>query len=88
LTGARIVAWSLLLIGLGLTVLGAALVLNLASVRDLAEQTRLHPAIEAVFDVRDEMSHRRAQWLELASGLGGVGLLGLAIWLLRRPVSR
>jgi hypothetical protein len=85
LTGRGIAAWVLLLVGLGLAVLGAALVLNFASLRELVEQTRFHPAIEAVFGVRDEMSHRRAQWLELVSGLSGVGLLGLAAWLMRRP---
>jgi hypothetical protein len=79
-----IVAWLLLLVGLALAVLGAALVLNFLSLRELVEQTRFHPAIEAVFDVRDEMSHRRAQSLELVSGLSGVTLFGVAVWLLRR----
>jgi hypothetical protein len=88
LTVSRVIAWLLLVVGLALTVLGAALVLNLASLRDLVDQTRFHPAIEAVFDVRDEMSHRRAQSLELASGLSGMGLLGFSIWLLRRPAAR
>jgi hypothetical protein len=88
LTGARVIAWALLLVGLGLTVLGAALVLNLASLREIVEQTQFHPGIVAVFDLRDEMSHRRAQWLELASGLSGVSVFALAVWLLRRPESR
>jgi hypothetical protein len=66
----------------------AALVLNLASLREIVEQTQFHPGIVAVFDLRDEMSHRRAQWLELASGLSGVSVFALAVWLLRRPESR
>ena len=50
----------------------------------LAEQTRDRPGIVAVFDVRDEMSDRRAHWLEFAMALGGAGLLGWAVWLLGR----
>ncbi|MCA1646045.1 MAG: hypothetical protein LC797_11470 [Chloroflexi bacterium] len=88
LTLIRIAGWLLLVVGLGLTVLGAALVLNFASLRELVEQTRFHPAIEAVFAMRDEMSHRRAQSLELASGVSGAALFVLGVWVLRRPETR
>ncbi len=81
----RLIAWALLVVGLGLTLLGGALVLNIASLRDLVEQTQLHPVVVAVFDLRDEMSHRRAQSLELVAGLGGLVVCVLAVWLLRRP---
>jgi hypothetical protein len=33
------------------------------------------------------MSHRRAQWLELVSGISGMGAFALAIWLLRRTAA-
>jgi hypothetical protein len=83
----RRLAWGILLVGLALALFGAALVLNIVSLRELAEQTRIGPAIVAVFDIRDEMSDRRVHWLEFAVGLSGAGLLGFAIWLLRRPES-
>jgi hypothetical protein len=84
----RILAWSVLAVGLGLAVLGAALVLNLVSLRDLVELTHVDPAIAVVFEARDEVSHRRAQGLELV--LGGVGLSMAALttwWLRRTPAS-
>jgi hypothetical protein len=87
LTTRRRLAWGILLIGLALAVFGTALVLNIVSLRELAEQTRIGPAIVAVFDVRDEMSDRRAHWLEFVVALGGAGLLACAVWLLRRRDS-
>jgi hypothetical protein len=84
----RRLAWGLLLVGLALALFGAALVFNFVSLRALVEQTRISPAIVAVFDIRDEMSSRRAHWLELAVGLSGVGLLGFGLWLLWRPEAR
>jgi hypothetical protein len=83
----RRLAWGLLLVGLALALFGAALVFNVVSLRELVEQSRIGPAIVAVFGIRDEMSDRRAHWLEVALGLSGAGLLGFAVWLLRRPKS-
>jgi hypothetical protein len=71
---------SALMVGLILAILGVALFLNLLSLRDLAESTRLSPVIWVVFDVRDEVSHRRAQGLELLVGLVGVAMASLAVW--------
>jgi hypothetical protein len=79
----RVLAISTLLAGLLLVIFGAALVLNVLSLRDLAESSRLHPAIWAVFEVRDELSHRRAQWLELLLGLSGASMVVTAAWWLR-----
>ena len=79
----RVLAISTLVAGLVLVIFGAALVLNVLSLRDLAESTRLHPAIWAVFEVRDELSHRRAQWLELLVGLWGASMVVSAAWWLR-----
>ena len=62
--------------------MGVMLFLNVLSLRDLALETRLQVAIAAVFDARDEMSHRRAQGLELLIGLGGAALaLAAVLWL-------
>jgi hypothetical protein len=78
----RILAISVLLLGVVLAVFGVMLYLNVFSLRDLVVETRLHPAIAAVFDARDDMSHRRAQGLELLTGVGGAALVALAaLWL-------
>jgi hypothetical protein len=79
----RVVAISILGGGVALAILGAALVLNLVSLRELVESTRLDPAIAAVFEVRDELSHRRAQTAELGVALGGGTLVVTAGWWLR-----
>ena len=77
-----------MLAGFVVMIFGAALVLNILSLRDVAESTRLHPAIWAVFEVRDELSHRRAQWLELVVGLSGASMVAWAAWWLRtHPVD-
>ena len=78
----RILATSVLVLGVVLAVFGVTLYLNVFSLRDLVLETRLHPAIAAVFDARDDMSHRRAQVLELLIGVGGGGLAVVAgLWL-------
>ena len=70
------------MLGVVLAVFGVTLYLNVFSLRDLVLETRLHPAIAAVFDARDDMSHRRAQVLELLIGVGGGGLVVVAgLWL-------
>lgn len=75
-------ATSVLVVGVVLTIFGVMLFLNVFSLRDLVLQTRVHPAISVVFDARDDMSHRRAQGLELLAGLGGgVIVVGAAWWL-------
>jgi drug/metabolite transporter (DMT)-like permease len=66
----------LLLAGVGLAILGVALVLNVLSLRELALESHVHPAIVAVFDVRDGLSHRRAQLLELLMALAGLVIIG------------
>jgi hypothetical protein len=66
-----------------LAVFGAMLFLNFLSLRGLVLETRVHPAIAVVFDTRDDMSHRRAQGLELLTGLGGVVIIVGAAWWLR-----
>jgi hypothetical protein len=78
----RILAISVLVLGVVLAVFGVTLYLNVFSLRDLVLETRLHPAIGAVFDARDDMSHRRAHGLELLIGVGGAALVALAsVWL-------
>ena len=79
----RVFAVSVLVAGLALILLGAALFLNVLSLRELAASTQLSPAIWAVFEVRDEVSHRRAQGLELLVALVGVALIALATWWLQ-----
>ena len=73
----------MLVIGAVLAVFGAMLFLNFLSLRGLVLETRVHPAITVVFDTRDDMSHRRAQGLELLTGLGGVVIIVGAAWWLR-----
>jgi hypothetical protein len=78
----RTLATGVLLVGVALGLLGAMLFLNFLSLRDLILATHLHPAIAVVFDARDEMSHRRAQALELLAGLAGLGVvLAAGVWL-------
>jgi hypothetical protein len=79
----KALAVSALLAGFVLMILGAALFLNVLSLRELIVSTRLHPAISAVFEVRDELSHRRAQLVEAIVGLIGVGMMGIAAWWLQ-----
>ncbi len=75
-------AQSLVVIGVVLTVFGTMLFLNFFSLRDLVLETHVQPAIAIVFDTRDDISHRRAQGLELLTGLGGVVLVvAAASWL-------
>ena len=76
-------ATSVLVVGAVLTIFGVMLFLNVLSLRDLALETRLHPAISVVFDARDDMSHRRAQGLELLTGLGGAAIVLASAWWLR-----
>jgi hypothetical protein len=76
----RLLAIAVVAAGLTLALLGAALLLNLLSLRELVELTRLSAVIWVVFDVRDEVSHRRAQGLELLTGLVGVAIVSLAAW--------
>jgi len=84
----RILAISVLVLGVVLAVFGVMLYLNVLSLRDLVLETRLHSAIAAVFDVRDDMSHRRAQGLELLTGVGGAALALVAgLWLLAQPAK-
>jgi hypothetical protein len=78
-----VLAISALAAGCVLALLGAALFLNVLSLRELAVSTRLSPATWAVFQVRDEISHRRAQSLELLVGLVGVAMVILASWSFR-----
>ena len=70
----------LLVVGTGLSLLGAALFLNIVSLRALAQSSQLYPAIWLVFVVRDELTHRRAQWLELLVGAGGLTIVLSAAW--------
>jgi hypothetical protein len=79
----RALAFSTLAAGLAVAVLGTALFLNLLSLRELAESTHLGPVIWFVFDVRDNVSHLRAQGLELLGGLFGVAMASLAAWWFR-----
>jgi len=82
----RILAISVLVLGVVLAVFGVMLYLNVLSLRDLVLETHLPVAIAAVFDVRDEMSHRRAQGLELLIGSGGAALALVAgLWLRVQP---
>ena len=74
---------SALVAGLVLVVFGAALIFNVLSLRDLALSTHLRAVIWAVFEVRDELSHRRAQWLELLLALCGASIVVTAGWWLR-----
>ena len=80
----RLLVFGVLVAGVALTVLGLGLVINVLSLRDLVEQTRLHPAIAVVFEVRDALSHRLAQGLELMAGLIGLSFAGGAAFWLRR----
>jgi hypothetical protein len=71
-----------LVVGLILAILGVMLFLNVLSLRELVLATRLHPAISVVFEARDELSHRRAQGIELLVGLFGAAMVTLAArWL-------
>ena len=79
----RVLAISALVAGCVLAILGTALFLNVLSLRELAATSRLSPAIWAVFEVRNEISHRRAQSLELLVGLVGVAMVILASWSFR-----
>ena len=79
----RVLALSALAAGCVLAIVGAALFLNVLSLRELAATSRLSPAMWAVFEVRDEISHRRAQSLELLVGLVGVVMVILATWSFR-----
>jgi hypothetical protein len=74
----RVLAMSALTVGVVLAILGVALFLNVLSLRALAESTQVSPAIWAVFEVRDDLSHRRAQGLELLVGLIGVAMVTVA----------
>jgi hypothetical protein len=80
----RLFIVGLLVVGIVLATLGLALVVNLLSLREVAEQTQLHPAIVVVFGVRDELSHRWAQGLELALSLGGLCVVACAAWWFHR----
>lgn len=83
---ARVLATTVVVVGVVLVLLGGTLFLNYASLRDLVVESRLDPAIAVVFDTRDEMSHRRAQALELLTGVAGLGaILGAGAWLLSAP---
>jgi hypothetical protein len=71
-----------LLLGTALTLVGAMLFLNLLSLRELILATHVDLAIAVVFDTRDEMSHRRAQGMELVAGLAGIAVvLAASVWL-------
>jgi hypothetical protein len=73
---------AVLVLGATLMLVGAMLFLNFLSLRELIVETHLDPAIAVVFDTRDEMSHRRAQAVELLTGLAGAAtVLGAAAWL-------
>lgn len=65
---------------MALAVLGVALFLNVLSLRAIAESTRLPPLIWVVFDVRDDVSHRYAQALELFVGCIGLAMAALGVW--------
>jgi uncharacterized membrane protein YidH (DUF202 family) len=78
----RTLATVVLLLGIALALLGAMLFLNFLSLRDVVAATHVDPAIAVVFDTRDEMSHRRAQGLELIAGVAGIAIvLGVSVWL-------
>ena len=76
----RVLAICVLTAGCVLVVFGTALVLNVLSLRELAEWTRLPPVVGAVFEVRDELSHRRAQWIEAVVGVVGLAMASAAAW--------
>ena len=85
----RIIATAALVLGVFLAVMGALLFLNMLSLRDLALETHLNPAIAVVFDTRDEMSHRRAQALELLTGVAGfIVLVGAVTWFRKTRLRR
>jgi len=86
----RTFATVVLLLGAALTLLGAMLFLNLLSLRDVILATHVDPAIAVVFDTRDEMSHRRAQGMELMAGVAGIAVVvGASAWLwASRRISR
>jgi hypothetical protein len=84
----RMLAISALTVGVVLAILGVALFLNVLSLRELAESTRVSPAIWAVFEVRDDLSHRRAQGFELLVGLIGVAMVIVGAVSARRTADR
>ncbi len=68
------------LFGLAMAVLGIALVLDLVSLRVLFTEMGLSGLLALTAKLHAMLRHRAVQEIELAFGLGGVGLLGSAAW--------
>jgi hypothetical protein len=70
--------------GLLIAMLGLAAALDIISLRALAAETDIERFRLTVEHARALFSHRKAQGLELAAGLSGLGLLALSGALLTR----